>query len=653
MRRNRSKTQSHLKMFDPSEVGFLDEDYEEARWREKKRAPRELPIEYWTLQKLVKFMKIGNQVVTNACLCCIRDYDLTKQLNQRAIFSVGGLDTLVNLCKTSDYVCRIGALYVLKDMSTNIDMRRYMIDMNLIELLSKIVTEPLMDLKCLSIDILGNLGVVKAGRKLIHKSDVVNKIIDGLNFDRALLHKKRKAMTPKEEAQLVLAISCAKALSQLLQSNKILNEAKKGGLILSINHLLKTIHMPLISAVLGLCHVCSRDISVQLGLETELVIVDVTKQLTSKDTELLTNVCGVLASCGQHPKTSKIIQQNGGLKSIIGILSNENNWANDQLMLTASAAAYTCVEHLAAEFNKLNVLPTLAQFLSHGFNDNILANICGLTSQLLYEPHFIRLFLEHTTLEKILDFFYIEHDNLRIETCRIITQLCKHSKYAEQMRALDGIRYLWTQLRSENALVQLAASTTLCQYMRNDKKSAEYVRKLDNGLELVANLLKSTDETTLIATCALIVEIAKDSYNLAILTEYNVVMLLSKLIHDHNRNLEESVVTAVASCTPYADNAKQFGELKVLRPIVNLVCSDNPKVRCAAALALEKLSAYQINAMTIAQSGIYPVLLQDIHSDDPVLRNGAANCLRNMRELTLKAEQYLMMEIEDKTETSK
>lgn len=631
----------------PCEKDFLDEDYEEARWREKERKSNELPIEYWTLQKLIKFMKIGNQVVTSACLCCIRDYDLTQQQNLRAIFSIGGLETLVNLCKINDVMCRIGALYVLREMAKNIDMRRYMVDMNIIESLCKIVLEPLNDIKCLAIDILGILANIKPAREIIHQSRIVDSIIDGLNFDKALLQKPASEMIEKEKVLIDLAVSASNALSTMFSSRKILKEAKKGGLISSINTLLKTVHAPLIRAVLGLCNVCSHDIVIQLGLESERVIVDVTKNLKSKDKELLTNACGILSYCASSPQTSKIIQQLRGLRSIVHILSKEENWKNDQLMLNATAAAHTCAVHRdnAEQFNKLGMLPILTGFLTKGFNDNILANICGIASELLYEKKLVKLFLKDDALETILGFFYIEHDTLRIETCHLLEKVCKYSVFAKRMRQLEGIKFLWSLLKSDNPIVQMATSKTLCEYLNHDDESAEYIRKLDNGLEIVATLLKSENDTTLIAICSLIVEIAKDNYNLSILTQYEVVPRLAQLIHNENNdNVEEKVTAAIAACTPYADNAQEFGELKVIRLIVNLITSKNPNLRRAAAQALEKLSVYRINGILIYQSGVVSTLLEDIQSNDPALRNAAASCLRNLRELSLEAEKFVMMD---------
>lgn len=55
------------------------------------------------------------------------------------------------------------------------------------------------------------------------------------------------------------------------------------------------------------------------------------------------------------------------------------------------------------------------------------------------------------------------------------------------------------------------------------------VRSLVGGLELIVNLLKSTNNEVLASICAAIAKIAKDRENLAVLTDHGVVPLLAKL----------------------------------------------------------------------------------------------------------------------------
>lgn len=87
---------------------------DEERWKERSIKQSDLPSEYWHIQKLVKYMKAGNQTATVVSLCCLKDHDLTTQINQLAIQEIGGLEVLVNLLESNDLKCRFGALTVRK-----------------------------------------------------------------------------------------------------------------------------------------------------------------------------------------------------------------------------------------------------------------------------------------------------------------------------------------------------------------------------------------------------------------------------------------------------------------------------------------------------------------------------------------------------------
>lgn len=65
---------------------------EEDRWKDVARHIVELPSEYYHIQKLMKYIKAGNQTTTTVSLCCLKDYDLTVQINQLAIVDIGGLE---------------------------------------------------------------------------------------------------------------------------------------------------------------------------------------------------------------------------------------------------------------------------------------------------------------------------------------------------------------------------------------------------------------------------------------------------------------------------------------------------------------------------------------------------------------------------------
>lgn len=75
------------------------------------------------------------------------------------------------------------------------------------------------------------------------------------------------------------------------------------------------------------------------------------------------------------------------------------------------------------------------------------------------------------------------------------------------------------------------------------KDSAELVRSLVGGLELLVNLLKSDDLQVLASACAAIATVARgDEENLAVMTDQGVVALLARLTCTVRSTLDFSVI---------------------------------------------------------------------------------------------------------------
>lgn len=57
--------------------------------RKAERPKIDIPPEFWHIQKLIKYLKTGNQTATIVALCCLKDHDLTTEHNQMAIQVTG------------------------------------------------------------------------------------------------------------------------------------------------------------------------------------------------------------------------------------------------------------------------------------------------------------------------------------------------------------------------------------------------------------------------------------------------------------------------------------------------------------------------------------------------------------------------------------
>lgn len=88
---------------------------------------------------------------------------------------------------------------------------------------------------------------------------------------------------------------------------------------------------------------------------------------------------------------------------------------------------------------------------------------------------------------------------------------------------LDGVRLLWSLLKSPNHSVQASAAWAISPCIEHAKDAGEMVRSFVGGLELIVSLLKSDHPEVLASVCAAIANIAKDgtTYNYSRLTNKN------------------------------------------------------------------------------------------------------------------------------------
>ena len=153
--------------FDPFIESSTDDESEEEYPERRNESTTDLPSEYWQIQKLVKYLKGGNQTATVIALCSMRDFNLKLETCQMAIKDVGGLELLINLICTQDVKCKIGALKILKETSENAHIRLSIVDLGGLEELVKILDDGAMELKCLAAETIANVAQFRRARRQV------------------------------------------------------------------------------------------------------------------------------------------------------------------------------------------------------------------------------------------------------------------------------------------------------------------------------------------------------------------------------------------------------------------------------------------------------------------------------------------------------
>lgn len=233
---------------------------DEDRWKERSLKQSELPSEYWHIQKLVKYMKAGNQTATVVALCCLKDHDLTTQINQIAIQEIGGLEVLVNLLESNDLKCRFGALTVLSAISLNLDIRRSIVDLGGIPLLVNILSEPSKDLKILAAETIANVGKVRLARKLIRRFGGIPKVVDLLDVPLSCLITPIESLLQAQKEQLDMARAGARALWSLSESRHNKEIMRTSGVVPLMGRLLKSTNIEVVVPIMGCVQQCATQV---------------------------------------------------------------------------------------------------------------------------------------------------------------------------------------------------------------------------------------------------------------------------------------------------------------------------------------------------------------------------------------------------------
>uniref|UniRef100_A0A182K4J8 Armadillo repeat-containing domain-containing protein n=1 Tax=Anopheles christyi TaxID=43041 RepID=A0A182K4J8_9DIPT len=612
---------------------------EEERWKDSKLT-NDVPSEYWHIQKLVKYMKAGNQTATIVALCCLKDHDLTTQMNQRAIQDCGGLEVLVNLLESNDMKCRLGALSVLSEISSNLDIRRAIVDLGGIPLLVQILSEPGRDLKIMAAETIANVAKVRLARKLVRKCNGIPRLVDLLDVNMNCLRSQRDQLSEEEREMLDMARAGARALWSLSESRHNKEQMCKSGIVPLMGRLLKSVHIDVVVPTMGTIQQCASQANYQLAITTEGMIFDIVSHLTSDNLDLKRQCSSAIFKCASDKTASDMVRESGGLEPLVGIARDKTVRDNKQLLAAATGAIWKCAasEANVKKLDQLKAVQVLVQLLNDE-NEEVLTNVVGAISECVKYQNNREILRQCGGIPLLVNLLNMTHAPLLENIARTLKECASDPESMTLMEELDAIRLIWSLLKNSNPKVQAFAAWALCPCIENAKDSGELVRSFVGALELVVGLLKSRDNFVLSAVCAAIATIARDRENLSVLSDHKVIRMLADLVYTTDDLLREHLAAAIASCAPYSTNTQELGRLKTVTPIVGYMVSNNPRVHRTTAMALQKLSEDPQNCITMHQSGVVPFLLETVGSKDRELQEASAGCLQNIRKLALRAEE--------------
>ncbi|XP_068083879.1 armadillo repeat-containing protein gudu [Anabrus simplex] len=600
----------------------------------------DMPSEYWHIQKLVKYMKAGNQTATIVALCCLKDHNLTTEINQMAIRDIGGLEVLVNLLETNDFKCKLGSLSVLSEISQNVDVRRSLSDLGAVPLLVTILSDQSRDLQILASETIANVAKVRKARKTVRKCDGIPKLVDLLDVNPLALITPIEDLSPEDRQQVYVARGGARALWSLSQSTKNKEAMKKAGCVPLLGRLIRSCHPDVVVPIMGTIQQCATEVSYQLAIQTEGMIPDLVRHLSDANIELKKHCASAIFKCAEDDLTRDLVRQHGGLDPLVKLAKDTSIHENKPLLAAVTGAIWKCAMNHSNIYrlNELNTVEVLVGLLQNE-SEEVLTNAVGGLAECCKFPENRVALRDAGGIPPLVTLLNGLNQSLLENIARVLGECANDLESMAIIEELDGVRLLWSLLKNPSPKVQANAAWALCPCIENAKDSGEMVRSFVGGLELIVSLLRSDDNQVLATVCAALAKIALDRENLAVITDHGVVPMLAELVLTQEDRLRQYLAEAIANCCNYGNNCHEFGRLGSITPLVAYMESKDKGVHRTTAHALHQLSADPYNCVTMHQSGVVAYLLVTIGSDDEALQEASAGCLSNIRRLALSLEK--------------
>uniref|UniRef100_A0A3Q1JFH4 Armadillo repeat containing 4 n=1 Tax=Anabas testudineus TaxID=64144 RepID=A0A3Q1JFH4_ANATE len=577
-----------------------ESEEEEEQAERRPESNTDLPAEYWQIQKLVKYLKGGDPTATVLTLCAMMDFNLMQEACQLAIRDVGGLEVLINLLDTDEVKCKIGSLKILRKISHNVQIRQTIVDIGGLQSIVKILDSPVKDLKALAAETIANVARFHRARRIVRQYAGIKKLVKLLDCVTNFTN-----LTANQKKDIDVARCGALALWSCSKSTKNKEAIRKAEGIPLLGRLLKSPHENMLIPVVGTLQECASEERYRIAIQTEGMIKDLVKNLSSDSDELQMHCASAIFKCAEDKQTRDLVRKYRGLQPLVSLLEKADN---EQLLAAATGAIWKCSISMenVAKFQEYKALEILVGLLTDQ-PEEVLVNVVGALGEFAQIPANKATIRKCGGIKPLVNLLTGTNQALLVNVTKAVGACATDKDNMAIIDQLDGVRLVWSLLKNPNADVQSGAAWALCPCIENAKDAGEMVRSLVGGLELIVNLLNTTNNEVLASICASIAKIAKDKENLAVLTDHGVVPLLAKLTNTSDDRLRRYLAEAIGHCCIWGSNRSSFGDAGAVAPLVHYLKSKDSAVHQSTAMALYQLSKDPSNCITMHERGVVKV----------------------------------------------
>ncbi|XP_028514589.1 armadillo repeat-containing protein 4 isoform X3 [Exaiptasia diaphana] len=615
-----------------------ESDEDDERVMDGKINAADLPSEYWQIQRMVRFLKIGNPTATVLCLCALKDFNLTQEMSQMAIREVNGLQVLINLLKTDDHRCKIGSLNLLLPLTTNSKYNiNTIIRLGGVPVVIELVTTGGQEIQGLAAATLANLARSSKARNILRRCGGIKKMVDLLNVEAEKGRRKQSKSHEQQTLDMEVARCAALALWSCSKSRNNRTAIFKAGSVPLLAELIKIDKEDILIPIVGLMQECAIEPRYRQAFQQEHMIEVIVRHLKTENEELQTYCANAIFKCSEDEETRQVVRQYGGLEPLVSLVSQSHN---KKLLAAATGAIWKCSVSLenAERFLDYSIVESLTKFLQNPDDpqpEEVQIHIVGALSEFAKVERGRREILACKGCRTLIALSSTTNEKLVEQTSYAIAACSKDRESRDLMNNLDGLRFLWSLLKSNNPKVVASAAWGIYGLTEDSPEAWENARSFVGGLELIVTLLKSNNIEILTSTCAAISNIAKDYENIGVLTDYGVVPLLAHMTNTDNVNLRRHLAEAIARCSQWGNNAEMFCHEGAVHAMVEYLSFNDVILKRSAVRALFQLARNPESCIIMHSQGVVKSLVKMVGSRDEALQEAAAGCLLFIRKLAM------------------
>lgn len=629
-----------IKKWEENESDDDDDDYEEEEeenWEEV--IGTGVTAESFEIFKIIKNLKYGDCTITVLSLCLLQDCNLHLPANQKSVKDSDGIPLLLNLLETNKLQCQLGALKVLCKIAFNPLIRRSIVCLGGLSSMVKLLSEPNLELRCLLAETIAYVAQCHQSSAIVRKEGGIPYLIELLDVSDQILKIIKPNFT--ENLELEGARCGALALWSLCRSTKNKKLVRNYGAVPLLGRLIKCQHTNVLIPVVGTLQQCASQESFRLAIRTGGLLDDICIHLSKPNIELQRLCAFAIFKCAEDEESRELLGKQGALKPLVKLIEDPDNRNKKELVAAVTGALWKCALSMenVVKLQELGTVNILVDLLRTQPED-VLINVVGALGLCAKLSDNSKAIQEAGGIELMVQLLTRTNQTLLVNVTQVVGACAVNEEGIKAIEELDGIRLLWSQLKNRSPEVQTGAAWALCPCLHNTKESGRMVSSFVGGIELVVSLLTSDNTKLLTAICALISEVAKYEENLAVMTDYGIVELLSHLCHKTDINLQQYLAGAIAACCPWRENRIKFGDQGVVPSLVSFLKSDNYGLQHETVIALYQLSLAPVNCIEMHRNGAVQHLIKKVSSDNKEIQEAAANCLYNIRSLAMKTESH-------------